>query len=66
MKLYQVSQIGSILSNSYGNDPGRFIQVQITGFCSASACVGNVCTGEYSKQWTTKQFQTEDSGKATY
>ena len=23
-------------------------------------------TGEYSKQWTTELFQTDDSGKATY
>ena len=28
--------------NTYGNGPGGFVQVKITGFCSASDCIGFV------------------------
>ena len=41
--------------NTYGNGPGRLTQVKITGFCSASDCIGYVWTRECSKQRTTKR-----------
>ena len=41
--------------NTNGNGPGRFTQVKITGFCSASDCIGYVWTRECSKQRTTKR-----------
>ena len=51
--------------NTYGNGPGRFVQVKITGCCSASDCIGSVLTRECSKQRATKLLQVEDNSKTS-
>ena len=47
-------------------DPGRIVQVKITGLCSASDSLGFVRSRNRSKQWTDKLFTTEDVCKTSY
>ena len=52
--------------DSYRNDPGRSVQVKISGFCSASNCIRIVWPRDYSKQWATELFRVEDIRKTSY
>ena len=58
----------SIISkrNAFRCDPGRIVQVKITGLCSASDCLGFVRPRNCSKQWTDKLFTIEDSCRTSY
>ena len=48
------------------NGLGGSIPVKLSGFCSASDCIGHVWTRKYSKQRTTKLLQSEDVSKTSY
>ena len=52
--------------NSYGNDPGRIVQVNIAGFFSASDCIGCVRSRNRSNQRADKLFTIEDVCKTSY
>ena len=52
--------------NAFRCDLGRIVQVKITGFCSASDCIGLVRPRNSAKQWTAEFFTIEDSYKTSY
>ena len=51
--------------STYRNAPGRFVQVKITRFCSASDDIGCVGTRNFSKQRTAELFPIEDCGQTS-
>ena len=52
--------------NAFRPDPGRSVQVKITGPCSDSDCLGTVRRINCSERWTDKLFTIEDSCKISY
>ena len=48
------------------NGPGRFVHINIAGFCAASDCIGFARPRDCSKQWATKLFKIEDICKTAY
>ena len=57
----------SIISewNAFRSGPGRIVQVEKTGFCSASDCLGFVRSRNCSKQWKADLFTIEGSCQAS-
>ena len=44
-------------------DPGKIVQVKITGLCSTSDCIGLVWSRTCSKRWTDKSFTIDNVWK---
>ena len=58
----------SIISkrHAFRCDPGRIVQVKITGLCSSSGSLGFVRSRNRSKQWTDKLFTIEEVCETSY
>ena len=52
--------------NTFRCDPGKIVQVKITGLCSASDCFGFVRSRKCSTQWTNDFFTLEDGCKTLH